>query len=149
MKNAAMASFTALTIASNVLTNAPMPAQASVDFAGSSTMVSEKVVREGLYGEYEVDITQSVDDARSTFKAAKETKSKKGTLVFLLLFFATLGDMESNRAIFTFFVACIWLLSISSMIFCRVNRQVHCFACCSRSRLFRYSYGTIFLVCQG
>ena len=42
-------------------------------------MVAEKVVREGVYKEYEVDVApQQYDDARSTFKAAKETKSKKG-----------------------------------------------------------------------
>jgi hypothetical protein len=41
-------------------------------------MVAEKVVREGMYGEYEVDLIQQRDDARSTFKPAKETKSKKG-----------------------------------------------------------------------
>jgi len=47
----------------------------------SSNVISEKVVREGLYGEYEVDLTQQYDDARSTYKSAKETKSKKGTLI--------------------------------------------------------------------
>jgi hypothetical protein len=37
------------------------------------------VIREGIYGEYEVDLPDQVyDDARSTFKPAKETKSKKG-----------------------------------------------------------------------
>jgi len=77
MTKSALASFAALTIASNVL--APLPAQAEMyDFAGSSTIVSEKVLREGLYREYEVDIEQTVDDARSTFKPASETKSKKG-----------------------------------------------------------------------
>ena len=46
---------------------------------GTSHMVAEKVVREGLYRDYEVDIVQQYDDPRSTFKEAKETKSKKGT----------------------------------------------------------------------
>jgi uncharacterized protein YheU (UPF0270 family) len=41
-------------------------------------MVAEKIVREGMYGDYEVDLVQQVDDARSTFKPAKETKSNKG-----------------------------------------------------------------------
>jgi hypothetical protein len=45
---------------------------------GSSQIVSVKTVREGLYQDYEVDLVQTVDDARSTFKDAKETKSKKG-----------------------------------------------------------------------
>ena len=44
----------------------------------SSNVVAEKVVRQGLYQDYEVDIVQEKDDARSTFKGAKETKSKKG-----------------------------------------------------------------------
>lgn len=45
----------------------------------SSQTVAAKVIREGVYGEYEVDLPEQVyDDARSTFKAAKETKSKKG-----------------------------------------------------------------------
>jgi len=43
--------------------------------------LSEKVIREGVYGEYEIDVPDQVyDDARSTFKSAKETKTKKGTL---------------------------------------------------------------------
>lgn len=59
---------------------APLPADATPSFVGSSTtMVAEKVTREGFYGEYEVDVVpQQYDDARSTFKPAKETKSKKG-----------------------------------------------------------------------
>lgn len=45
----------------------------------SSNIVAEKVIRQGVYQEYEVDIgDQEVDDARSTFKSAKETKTKKG-----------------------------------------------------------------------
>mmetsp|Transcript_25198 Transcript_25198/g.37092 ORF Transcript_25198/g.37092 Transcript_25198/m.37092 type:complete len:167 (+) Transcript_25198:75-575(+) len=82
LKKAVMGSFAALTIASNVLT---APVADAVDFSfGSSTVVSEKIVREGLYRDYEVDITQQVDDARSTFKDAKETKSKKGKYTALL-----------------------------------------------------------------
>jgi hypothetical protein len=46
----------------------------------SSQMVAEKVVREGIYGDFEYDLPeQTYDDARSTFKSAKETKSNKGT----------------------------------------------------------------------
>jgi len=46
---------------------------------GSSSLVSKKVTREGIYGEYEVDLgEQTFDNAESTFKSAKETKSKKG-----------------------------------------------------------------------
>lgn len=74
--------FAALTIASSVLTNAAPPADAFLPSFGSSQLVAEKVVREGIYGEYEVDLPDQVyDDARSTFKPAKETKSKKGRLI--------------------------------------------------------------------
>ena len=52
----------------------------------SSNVVAEKVVRQGLYQDYEVDIVQEKDDARSTFKGAKETKSKKGKKNALLNF---------------------------------------------------------------
>mmetsp|Transcript_28486 Transcript_28486/g.69338 ORF Transcript_28486/g.69338 Transcript_28486/m.69338 type:complete len:104 (+) Transcript_28486:316-627(+) len=50
----------------------------------SSNVIAEKVVRQGLYSDYEVEITQEVDDARSTFKSAKETKSKKGKYTAIL-----------------------------------------------------------------
>lgn len=86
-KNAAAGAFAAITIASNVIA---MPADAAVDFSyqpstfSSSTIISEKVVREGLYQDYEVDIVQQTDDARSTFKSAKDTKSKKGKYTALL-----------------------------------------------------------------
>mmetsp|Transcript_26304 Transcript_26304/g.37698 ORF Transcript_26304/g.37698 Transcript_26304/m.37698 type:complete len:172 (-) Transcript_26304:91-606(-) len=78
MKDTAVAFFAAIAIASNVLSNTPLPAQAYVDFPGTSTVVSEKVVREGMYRDYEVDLVQQYDDARSTYKPAKETKSNKG-----------------------------------------------------------------------
>jgi hypothetical protein len=73
--------FAAFTIASSVFTNAVPPADAYLptSFGSSSQLVAEKVIREGIYGEYEVDLPDQVyDDARSTFKPAKETKSKKG-----------------------------------------------------------------------
>ena len=42
-------------------------------------MIAETVIREGVYGEYSVDVQpQKYDDARSTYKSATETKSKKG-----------------------------------------------------------------------
>lgn len=81
MKDSAVASFAAIAIASNVFSNMPLPAQAYVNFPGTSTVVSEKVVREGMYRDYEVDLVQQYDDARSTYKPAKETKSNKGTVV--------------------------------------------------------------------
>ena len=47
---------------------------------GSSSLIAERVTREGLYREYDVDLgDQQFDDARSTYKSAKETKTKKGT----------------------------------------------------------------------
>lgn len=69
-----------MTLASNVASSGVAQAlDVSAGLStGSSTIVAEKIVREGLYRDYEVDIKQEVDDARSTFKAAKETKSKKG-----------------------------------------------------------------------
>lgn len=52
----------------------------------STTMVAETIIREGVYGEYSVDVQpQKYDDARSTFKAASETKSKKGTYGFVAI----------------------------------------------------------------
>merc|ERR1719296_51506 len=89
-KNAAMATFAAATIASSVFT--PMISEASdmnmIDsspFASTSTFVSEKVIKAGLYKDYEIDAAeQQVDDARSTFKGKAETKSKKGKYTALL-----------------------------------------------------------------
>jgi len=82
-KNVVTTAFTAATIASNAFT--PIPAQATDSYTklpypqfGTSTIISEKVVREGLYRDYEVDLVQQYDDPRSTFKEAKETKSNKG-----------------------------------------------------------------------
>lgn len=52
---------------------------------GSSSLVAERVTREGLYREYDVDLgEQTFDDARSTYKSAKETKTKKGKYTALI-----------------------------------------------------------------
>lgn len=58
----------------------------SLDFnLGSTNILAEKVVREGIYKDYEIDVTpQKLDSAESTFKSAKETKSKKGKYTALL-----------------------------------------------------------------
>ena len=81
LKNALAGTFAAAAIGASVLSN-PLPADAvstMADFPfSSSNVIAEKVVRQGLYSDYEVEINQEVDDARSTFKSAKETKSKKG-----------------------------------------------------------------------
>lgn len=80
LQKAAVGAFAALTIASSAFTVAPPAADALPPaFFSSTTLVAEKEIREGLYREYEVDAQpQKYDDARSTFKAASETKSKKG-----------------------------------------------------------------------
>ena len=80
LKKAAASAAAALTIGSSVLTS-PIVADAmeTQPFTFTSTnIVAEKVTRQGLYQDYEVDLVQSVDDASSSFKQAGETKSKKG-----------------------------------------------------------------------
>jgi hypothetical protein len=81
-----------MTIASNIFITPPAADAMDATLSSSSTILSEKVVREGLYKDYEVDLVQETDDARSTFKAAKETKSKKGTFIFL-------GDLNDKKAL--------------------------------------------------
>jgi hypothetical protein len=76
LQKAAVGAFAAFTIASSSLTAPPANAISSV--LSTSTTVAEKVTREGIYGEYTVDLVQQYDDARSTFKTADETKTKKG-----------------------------------------------------------------------
>lgn len=78
LQKAAAGAFAAFTIASSAFSGLPADAVMPPAFSSTSTMVAEKFVREGIYGEYEVDLVQTYDDARSTFKSAKETKSKKG-----------------------------------------------------------------------
>jgi hypothetical protein len=86
LKKAAVGAFAALTIGSSVLST-PLPAVAVDTFSFSSTnIIAEKVVRQGMYQDYTVDIDQKYDDARSTFKDAKETKSKKGKFEDFMLF---------------------------------------------------------------
>jgi len=83
LKHAAATAFTAATLASNVFLGAPAAEALDAPFS-SSTIVAEKVVREGMYGDYEVDLVQEYDDASSKFKSAKETKSKKGKYTAIL-----------------------------------------------------------------
>jgi hypothetical protein len=79
LKKAAASTFAAIAIGSSVLTN-PLVCNGfeTQPIFSTTNVVAEKVVREGLYNDYEVDIVQQKDDARSTFKSATETKSKKG-----------------------------------------------------------------------
>jgi hypothetical protein len=84
--------FVAATIASNAILPADATTMAdymsySNTFSSSSNIIAEKVVREGMYKEYSIDVldtTQAVDNSESTFKSAKETKSKKGKYTALL-----------------------------------------------------------------
>ena len=91
LKKAAAGAFAAFTIASSAF-HVNVPAAGATDFqmpptspafitsSASNLLVAATETRQGLYGEYEVDVQdQKYDDARSTFKDAKETKSKKGT----------------------------------------------------------------------
>lgn len=85
IQKVALSTFAAATIASSAL----MPAADAADFAvpnfGSNNVVAVKEIRQGEYREYEVDVTpQKYDSAESTFKSAKETKSKKGKYTALL-----------------------------------------------------------------
>lgn len=88
MKNVAAGAFAALTIASSAL-NAPAAGASDYSMApfSSSSVVAEKVTRQGVYGDYDVEVgSQQYDDARSTFKDAKETKSKKGAVIQFRLY---------------------------------------------------------------
>jgi hypothetical protein len=79
LQKTAMGAFAAFTIASSAFSSLPAVAQPPSFASSSSMMIAEKVTREGVYGEYTIDVQpQKYDDARSTFKAASETKSKKG-----------------------------------------------------------------------
>jgi hypothetical protein len=73
LKKAAAGTIAAIAIGSSILGN-PLIADAVGDqpLFSSTNVVAEKVVRQGLYSEYEVEITQEKDDARSTFKSACE-----------------------------------------------------------------------------
>jgi hypothetical protein len=79
LKKAAASTFAAIAIGSSILGN-PLVADAlDVQPLFSSTnVVAEKVVRQGLYSEYEVEINQETDDARSTFKSASKFEKIHG-----------------------------------------------------------------------
>merc|ERR1719469_830106 len=85
LKKAAVNTMAAIAIGSSILTT-PIVADALEiqPFFCSTNVVAEKVVRQGVYEEYTVDLTQEYDDARSTFKSAKETKSNKGKYTAIL-----------------------------------------------------------------
>merc|ERR1719261_93183 len=70
LKKAATGAFAALTLATTALN---VPAAGAADFSfSSSNIVAETVTRQGVYREYDVEVTeQAYDDAESTFKSAK------------------------------------------------------------------------------
>jgi len=89
LKKAAAGAFAAFTIASSAF---QVPTAGAADyqmaphtFTSTNVLAAASETRQGVYGEYEVEVQkQAVDDARSTFKDAKETKSKKGKYTALL-----------------------------------------------------------------
>lgn len=91
LKKAAASTFAAIAIGSSILGN-PLVADAMdvQPMFSSTNVVAEKVVRQGLYNEYEVEISQEKDDARSTFKSAGEFQNRGsrcfGTIVVLEVF---------------------------------------------------------------
>jgi len=104
---------------------------------GSSSLVAERVTREGLYREYDVDLGDQVyDNADSTYKSAKETKSKKGKNCSYL-------SHKSSLLLYCF----LTLLCSNNLL--SFHRKIHCSYCCSRRWFLHHSHGSIFLVCQG
>jgi hypothetical protein len=77
LKKAAFSTVAAITIGSSILGN-PLVVDAfdlHTPVFSSTNVVAEKVTRQGLYSDYEVEINQGIDDARSTFKSASESES--------------------------------------------------------------------------
>ena len=93
LKKAAVNTMAAIAIGSTILTT-PIAADAleiQPFFSSTNVVLAEKQTRQGVYEEYTVDITQEYDDARSTFKSAKETKSNKGKQIhFVELYYSSL-----------------------------------------------------------
>ena len=98
-----MGAFAAVSLASSIattpasaidaqLSNGYFATTSSAATTSTSTLLAAKVVKEGIYREYEVDLPdeQQLDDAKSTFKSAKETKSKKGTFFTCVWFLSSL-----------------------------------------------------------
>eukprot|EP00536_Pseudo-nitzschia_multiseries_P002913 jgi/Psemu1/284060/fgenesh1_pg.41_\ len=86
LKKAAVNTMAAIAIGSSVLSTPVIADAMDMQPVFSTTnIVARTEVREGLYQEYEVEVEdQTLDDARSTFKSAKETKSKKGKYTAIL-----------------------------------------------------------------
>ena len=148
-KRAATNSMAAASIASALVIG---PMADAVDMAmdtpsfGSSSLVAERVTREGLYREYDVEVPDQVyDDARSTYKSAKETKTKKGKNLAGTLSACLYHKYLSVRT----FLKCNQCLFFYLTIIKSICRKIHCSYCCSCGWFLHHSHGAIFLVCQG
>ena len=73
-----MNAMAAFAIGSSVLTTPVVADAMDMSVFSSTQVVAEKVTKQGLYQEYTVEVEQEYDSAKSTFKSAAETKSKKG-----------------------------------------------------------------------
>ena len=159
LKNALAGTFAAAAIGASVLSN-PLPADAASTMAdfpfSSSNVIAEKVVRQGLYSDYEVEINQEVDDARSTFKSAKETKSKKGKFRKMKKkdknycrdgFYWIIEKMNDSITTFCYYLVPDSIPFFFFFFFFSVrNRQIHCYLGDSGCWIVHCSYGTILLV---
>ena len=151
-----MGAFAAVSLASSIATTpaSAIDAQLSNGYfattssatTSTSTLLAAKVVKEGIYREYEIDLPdeQQLDDAKSTFKSAKETKSKKGTFLVVCV---VCDEMLS----------CFCVLYVNYLVACDAQhtsrsiasaRQVHGIAFHSCSGILHHSHGAIFLVCS-
>jgi len=111
-KKSVGATFAAAAIAANVFNPVADAAVFEPTNFGSSNIIAEKEIRQGVYKEYEIDVTpQNYESAESTFKSAKETKSKKGECEALGFYYAIFCTLCLN---FNLHSSCIHL----TMKFC-------------------------------
>jgi len=82
LKKAAMNTMAAIAIGSSVLSTPVVADAIDMPLFSSTNVVS--VTKQGLYQDYEASVEQEYDNAKSTFKSAKETKSKKGKYTAIL-----------------------------------------------------------------
>ena len=73
-----MNTMAAFAIGSSVLSTPVVADAMDMSVFSSTQVVAEKVVKQGMYQDYTVEVEQEYDNAKSTFKSASETKSKKG-----------------------------------------------------------------------
>lgn len=73
-----MNTMAAFAIGSSVLSTPVVADAMDMSVFSSTQVVAETVVKQGLYQDYTVEVEQEYDNAKSTFKSAAETKSKKG-----------------------------------------------------------------------